>query len=233
MTRREMLGSASCAAAMLLGGCGSGRETLRFRVTAEFTTPRGLRSGSSIQEIYHGGRFPLLPGGDRHVTTHRGEAVAVDLDEKTLFIVVAPFPDWLKAAAQGAAQSAPPLKPVPVDDWPANRATFMRRFRDEAATVTARLRDFSSSDRVSPVFIWFPDMSDPLSMQRVDPNDIETVFGAGISLSRFKFIATEEPFTDEIRRRLPWWDRLRDYKFDKQHQVSWQHWSYIEGLRIG
>lgn len=232
MTRREILSAAGGTAALLLGGCGIGQETLRFRVTAEFRTSRGVRRGSSVQEIHHGGRFPLLPGGDSHVTKKRGEGIAVDFDQKTLFIVGAPFPDWLKVAAHGIVRSSPQLRPVSVDDWPANRAKFMRRFRDAEATVTATLADLSSSEPASPTFLWFQNVSDPLSMQLVDPNQLEKVFGAGVSLSQFTFVATDEPFTDEMRRRLPWWDRLRDYKFDKNSPLSYNDWAKIEGLRI-
>jgi hypothetical protein len=233
LTRRAALGlSGGGLAAMILGGCGSGQETLRFRVTAEFATPRGIRTGSSVQELYHGGRFPLLPGGDSYVTRRRGEGIAVDIDGKTLFIVTTPFPDWLKAAAQGVSRTVPAIKPVSIVDWPANRPRFMRQFRDKKAVVTATLSDFSTSELEQLIFVRFKDIADPFSMVLVYPDDIESIFGSGVFFSRLAFVATDEPLSQEIGRRLPWLDRVDEYKFDQQRTMSATYWAQVEGLRV-
>jgi hypothetical protein len=54
----------------------------------------------------------------------------------------------------------------------------------------------------------FCDLSDPKSVERVDPEHLDQAFGEGVKLIRATVEITSDPITTGIEKRLPW---VKDY----------------------
>jgi hypothetical protein len=53
MARRGVIGLLAGGVAALMSGCGfSGKPSYRVKVTVEVNTPQGVKTGSSVMEIY-------------------------------------------------------------------------------------------------------------------------------------------------------------------------------------
>lgn len=190
-----------------LGACGvvESGPNYRYRLTVEVDTPQGLRSGSSVIAVKCGAvRLPAVGGAGCHA---RGEAVAVDLpDGRTLFAFLhgASKVDLINYLASS------PAMPMSDDDdtltreqqWQ-RRARFLAQPREVPRTV--RFGKFANVlvDNY-PIFATFADIGDPASIRAVNPDALDSEFGAGVRLKRITVQVTEEPMTKKIKKRLPW-----------------------------
>ena len=78
MTRRDLINALLVSSAFGLGGCMLREtETIRYRITVEVDTPRGLRTGSSVWQVKALEGLPMSNSGVNYEI--EGEAVAVDL----------------------------------------------------------------------------------------------------------------------------------------------------------
>ena len=64
--------------------------------------------------------------------------------------------------------------------------------------------------------VTFADVNDPATVIEVDPNNIETTLGAGVSWNEITLEGTDEPVTTGIEAKLPW---LREY-FEKNLRLD-------------
>jgi hypothetical protein len=211
------------AAAMLLNGCepgdpGSSRvyfEPIRYRLTAEVETPKGVRVGSSvIQTIWDRG----LSGA-----TVTGEAVAVDLPNmQTLFILLRTpnDPDW--------AGGIPGIR-APRYEGPLNTAD--EREADAARTLAwlRANRDIHylwgqnvPKDRAQylPYIVRFRNIRDPKSVEQIEPDNLAASFGLGYRLKSLTVQITNDPISIGIERRFSWWKDYRERHFDGTFTVS-------------
>ena len=62
-----------------------------------------------------------------------------------------------------------------------------------------------------PSLVTFRDISDPKTVVRLDPRDLESAFGPGVKLKSATIEITEEPITTGITTRLPWLVGRRNY----------------------
>ena len=180
----------------------------RYRLKVEIETPEGLRAGSSVIEVDTAVSTGIpTPGAVQ--TRYRGEAVAVDLGERgTLFALMQSNErrDW-------AAQVMFLLAPSGVNsegDRFLGRYQNMLKMRQEIALP--RLYNASRYERAStgiPTLVTFKDMSDPQSVQRVDPENLAELFGEGVILRTISVQMTDEPVTDRIESHLTWLDEYR------------------------
>ena len=61
-----------------------------------------------------------------------------------------------------------------------------------------------------PLLVTFADINDPASVVRVDPYDLETHFGAGVTLKAVTLEITSEPVTlGAVVKVLGWWNNLK------------------------
>lgn len=181
-----------CAAALLLAGCGS-TDKLRYKTTIEVETPEGLRTGSAVREITvrTPPSIPML-GEDKGSVRVRGEAVAVDLaNGRTLFALLKSgdgnvdyagrdvwflFRELGEAAPEGV-----------IELWPAKPETKAPRIGNPLSMLAA-----------------FRDISDPKTVEQVDPANLAVSFGPGVRLKRIIIERTREPVTKGIEKRLGW-----------------------------
>jgi hypothetical protein len=72
-----------------------------------------------------------------------------------------------------------------------------------------------------PLLVTFDNITDPLTVRQVDPADLDTVFGAGVSLTTATLEVTDEPVTTgRVERVLKWINHLSDYRRDKENPFS-------------
>jgi hypothetical protein len=199
-------------AAILLPACGFADDKApdyRYRLTVEVETPEGVKTGSSVIAVKQTlGRAGGAPASSQIYTRVRGEAVAVDLPGgQTLFALLRSQSsnDW-------AAGIVPALAPQMVD--PGGAARFDGVLLLEGVAEVPRF--FPPTQLLGrrsgyPMLVTFGDVSDPTSVELVDPDDLAASFGEGVKLKRITVELTDDPVTTGIEGRLGW---LPDY-FDK------------------
>lgn len=87
-----------------------------------------------------------------------------------------------------------------------------RQSSDQWAIVTAqkgKVRELAPKDY--PLLVTFTDITDPTTVQQVDPDNLAATFGPGVSLRRITLEITDEPVTEgKIESVLGWWCALRE-----------------------
>ncbi|WP_273304289.1 hypothetical protein [Sphingomonas ursincola] len=189
--------------ALTLSGCAEMfPEKYRFRLTVEVDTPQGLRSGSSVYEVWANNKTALLPEEASRDWGVRGEAVAVDLPNgQTLFAL-------LKTnATHGdmAGLSMTALDPA---------------FRNDIVESAARIASGKGVKRQAevapgdyPMLVTFRDLADPASVQAVTPTGFASVFGPGYALRRITVNITDQAVTTMIEKKLIWLSSYRNKTF--------------------
>lgn len=206
-------------AALSLAGCSAPPAEVHTRVTVEVQTPQGVRSGSSVwsRRIW----APTVALASTYSTEFRGEAVAVDLPGgRTLFALV-------KDQAAVAERHFADLGPTGLArDRVANVRAIAKRVGETRQLpcepvpegLSVALRADPRYD--CPLLVTFGDIADPKSVARVDPADLATTFGPGVTLRRISVAVTDDPVTTGIEKRFPWWENYRDRWFDGTSTVS-------------
>jgi hypothetical protein len=196
MARRRfahgVLGVFSLGLAVFLGGC-SFRPAFRYRTMVEVETPEGLKRGYAVREVGFSAR---ANGGDYgHV---RGEAVVVDLGGgQTLFALLTGDGGNVDHAGDEMASMFKQLDSDMIQLWPdppALRAPIIRH--------------------PLPMLVTFTDITDPKSVQRVDPANLAASFGPGVKLKRIVVETTSERVTTGIGERLALIGVRRDHSLD-------------------
>jgi hypothetical protein len=59
-----------------------------------------------------------------------------------------------------------------------------------------------------PLLVTFSDLTDPMSVQEVDSDNLQKTFGQGVRLKEITIETTDEPVTWQIKEVLPWLNRL-------------------------
>lgn len=195
--------------ACLLMACGvvgiDETPSYRYRLTIEVETPEGLRSGSSVIQVgtsVASRQSIPTPGKVSHRV--RGEAVAVDLpNDRTLFALLQSSHDsgW---ASRVMFMLAPDGPPDAKDRFLARHANLLKMRGKIELPETWPPGGGLSRRSAYPLLVTFGDVADPTSVYQVDPGELETVFGSGVSLRRITVELTEAEVSTGITQRLPW-----------------------------
>ena len=186
--RRGALGLMGGMATFVLSGCGmfGGSSTYRFRMTVEVDTPQGLKTGSSVYEVWATtNNTRLLPEEHARDWRVKGEAVAVDLGGRQFVFAL------LKTGAiQGdlAGLSMTALDPAFHNDIVESAARIAGGDGTRARADVAR-KDW-------PMLVRFGDINDPKSVEAVDPDRI--------GVKRIWVETTKDDVTTGIEKRLGW-----------------------------
>jgi hypothetical protein len=197
-------------------------STLRAKLIVEIETPEGLKVGSSVQQL----TFKLEPcplcnsSGPVLRRYVRGEAVVVDLGSRGV----------LFALLRGDSS------PDPITPHIVMTALAKLNKNEEWATaeVVRRLRYVSGKAEVPAdlmfSFVRFRDISDPKSVERVDPNNLAASFGPGAKLVKATIEITSDTVTTGIEKKLPW---LNDEiaRYPAWLQLPYESRVAIDGLR--
>jgi hypothetical protein len=195
----------------LLAGCGSRPRDVTYRFTLEVETPEGRRIGSNLLEV--GISFNDGPLGGLAQTALSvgvsGEATVVDLGARgLLFCLLSRDIDRKGSLDQDAMFGAVfPERPPPgiyADQRERDLALSKMPYRNHVDRVKAEKPTVAVPIERLPRLVRFRDLSDPLSVETVDPRDLATVFGPGVRLVGATVAITEGKPTRGIEKILPW-----------------------------
>ena len=212
MARRGFFGILAAGAAALLGACGvSGGDTYRFKMTVEVDTPEGVMTGWSVYEVEAKNVAALTPGGIGLQMKVRGEALAVDLPGgKTLFALLKTVN--VKGHNDLGYTSMVALDPL-----------FRWDYVESAERIASRVGLTSPAEVITenyPMLVSFRDVTDPTSLELVDPENLAATFGPGVRLRRFTAEVIDVPMTTGIEKRLDknfWstWGRIHQQEISR------------------
>lgn len=197
--------------ALTLAGCGSRSREVAYRFTLEVETPEGIRTGSNILEVGIGFNDGLLGGIAQTALSVgvSGEATVVDLGPRGLLFCLLSFDtDRHGSLDQDAMfgamfpQRAPPgvYANERERDAALLRTPYSRHIDQIKAT---KPKTAVPIDRL-PRLVRFRDLSDPFSVETVDPKDLAASFGPGVRLVGATIEITEGMPTRGIEKILPW-----------------------------
>lgn len=232
MTRRTALGLFASGTGALLAGCGLifPSDRLRQKITVEVETPPGLRTGSSVvdTEVHKGKSWGDASGAQFKL---RGEAVAVDLPGgRTLFALLRGADG---AAGDAAIYQARLISRALRAGAVANRTIAvdgldLMAVRKKAKDAKVQL---DLPPKLYPLLVTFRDISDPKSVEHVDPANLAATFGPGVNLKGIAVEITDEPVTMGIARRMAWLERMEAHDFRKDGPFYKSYSTKLLGLR--
>lgn len=207
--RRIVLALLAGGVALALFGCGMAGERLpdyRYRLTVEVETPEGLKTGSSVIEISTAvaGRNSIpTPGAVSHRT--RGEAVTVDLGARGVLFALLRSDDNSDWASNLMFRLAPDVpRTLDGDRFEAKFAAMLRQRAPIELPHTFPDVGHLKDQPARPMVVRFRDITDPQTVEKVDPDDLAAAFGQGVTLKRITVQLTEDPVTTGIGKRLGW-----------------------------
>lgn len=207
--RRVMLGCLfGSSAAALLPSCAR-IERFRYRMVVVVDTPRGVKRGAAVREvsITSPPKVPML-GEDRGGVGVNGEAVIVDIAPgKTLFALLSGADGQYEFGGRDVSflfrELAPTSPDAIIELWPVK-------------PVTRR----PILENPLPALVTFKDLRDPMSLTRLDANDLASTFGLGVALKEITIQRTDAPVTEEIEKRINWLDDLKRYRTDPSNPFT-------------
>lgn len=185
-TRRQTLTGllVVIALALCLSACKKASTSYRYRMTVEVETPQGVRTGSSVIEVFGDEDF----AGNLHHRV-RGEGAPVTLPDGTILFALLRSPtDGEAANGYALAAFADRLPDIHTSEWYERE----RALRDLAG-VAALPR------RVYPTLVRFADRSDWRSVEALDPDHL----GPGIRVRRILIEITRDRITNNVEPLLP------------------------------
>jgi len=165
---------------------------LRYRMTVEVQVGDELRTGSGVIEArYHHnpGWLPGHPVGSRA----RGEAVTIDLGARGVLFLL------LTDSGSGSDAQNIPKRIFNIETW---KASVIRDLSDFEAKAEIPFEDL-------PMLVQFRNITDPKTVELVEPDDLAASFGPGVRLKRVIIETTKDPVTTGIEKRLRWLGRLK------------------------
>lgn len=82
-----------------------------------------------------------------------------------------------------------------------------------------------------PRLVRFRDIADPMSVEKVDADDLPASFGEGYAIKRITAQITDEKVTDEISARISWLSELDAFEFRKDGPFHKKFPQAVLGLR--
>lgn len=190
----------------VLDGSTTRPRIIRSRLTIVVETPEGERSGSGVTQ-----ETISLPGGLTRAQgwglTEQlvGEAVVVDLGQRG--ILFSTFERRSVLSRMGGDAYNAGLAPFPQEKFRGEHAAKASINEQYAAYLDDLNRSKPKSElqlKDVPALVRFGNLSDPTSVALVDPLDLATSFGPGVTFKGAIVEITDSPITHGIEARLPW-----------------------------
>lgn len=203
-TRRGLLiGVSALGVSAVTGACGSlgGGSSYQFRMTVEVDTPQGVKTGSSVMEVRIARGMAI--GDHSGVSSSlRGEAVVVDLPDGPIFVLLdlpdagPPFLSAVGDALRGRRSTTPDEA---MADTAALGSTWFSEYKADLPRrreIGSALREDGGDDSNWPMMVRFSDLSDPTTVELVDPD--------AVGVTRIRLETTSDEVTTGIEERLKW-----------------------------
>lgn len=181
----------------------------RYRLSVEVETPEGVRTGSSVIEVKsrQGAAFPGPEAGSL-VEEVRGEAVVVDLGSRGTLFALLRHGD----GSDGVGRYAWALLP--------KTNGGRRETQEEIAAIKAVRGPVELEPHMYPMLVRFRDLSEPTSVELVEPGRLSATFGPGIRLRRITVEITDAPLTTGIGKRLNWLGKYPEPALDPHFEAT-------------
>ena len=204
----------------------------RYRLTLEVETPEGVKTGSSVRLVSAAAEPQITPEAHPHARV-TGEAVVVDLGNRGVLFALISSPTSVDYGHQIVFDLFPFVHDVTFESGRTQTMTGsgeltaegIRFYASLAGTAAGALRNVPVAKL--PILVRFRDITDPKTVEIVDPNDLAKSFGAGVSLKSSTiemvdngiwpltmFGITGEPVTTGIGKKLLWLEDFYDLKLD-------------------
>ena len=187
---------------MILVACGNSAE-IRYKVTVEVEDNGAHRSGSSVMSFKLS--KPTVPLASPYDAEFKGQAVAVDLGRRQVLFA-------LLKDESGDLGTVPMLPERVFADLTSGseRVRNLRQIASHEGLVRElprfgpKISDSREPFVQYPLLVRFRDLDQPESVEAVAPDALEEAFGSGVKLKRITVQITDEPVTNDIKKRLPW-----------------------------
>ncbi len=169
------------------------------KLTVEVATPNGPVSASSVIAVRCGSSPKWVPGmGSGGLGCHvRGEAVPVEIvPGQVLFALL---------IGEGHRDSY--LSELALIKFhPDAKKLTSRQILDSLKTLKSKVTiTRNPQNPLYPLFVTFDDLTNPKTVQKVDPDNLAARFGPGVSLKRLTLEIVDEPVTEgRIESVLGW-----------------------------
>lgn len=167
----------------------------RQKLTVEVETPQGLKRGLSIVEIqkFKSEGFWVLPEARGVSSKIIGEAAFVEVAPGKYLFALLKGADALAQNTYGVSGSMDKI------------AAYM----DKMPGAWAVPWDYT------PMLVTFGNINDPKTVQRVDPDNLASTFGAGYRLKSVTLSITDEPITKgRVEKLLGWLNESQNKQLD-------------------
>ena len=156
-------------------------------MTVTVDTPEGLKSGYSVIEVMVKSA-PEIQGLSGTRAFVRGEAVTVDLGAHGKLFAV-----WSHDDAYRVVFDSFPGPP----GLTRSGIEYYTRLKGTKSLL-------GSANPMMPLLVYFEDINDPMTVKKVDSNNLAKVFGDGVQLKEIAIEMTDEPTTTTIDKHLVW-----------------------------
>ncbi|HEX3944677.1 MAG TPA: hypothetical protein VHW69_11370 [Rhizomicrobium sp.] len=176
----------------------------RYRLSVAVEVDGKVHSGSTVIGVWF--RFyprPLSFVFNTFEERVSGQAALIDLGARGVLVVALGGPDRCDVSAGdlfGRAYETAAARHACVPGYPRSIANELHLSH---TTGSVEL----TADNM-PLFIWFPDKSDPKTAQFVKPVDFTTTIGDLTRLSAARVEITQDPVVVDIDKKLPLYNRL-------------------------
>lgn len=202
---------------LALAGCdaqGQVLPTYRYRLTVEVETPEGVRSGSSVIEVRTSvaGRYSIpTPRTISHSV--RGEAVTVDLgpERSKIFALLQSDDDVDWASNIFYRLSRDNYDQKRENNESKREQNIEEKYRHmlgihEKIDIPKKYRrwPYAGNGSSRPILVTFTDTSDPRTIIKLDPDNLEDYYGAGVKIKGIYVQLTNDPISTGVSRIIPW-----------------------------
>lgn len=189
---------------MLLGvyGCyhsAAPSATIRYKLTLIVDDNGKQYTGSSVVEVTRQDTTKVFAGIGGYGGNYKGEAVAVDMDEKGVLFALLRGKDTVDYPLYIFMKSFPEYFPARADITVIDGMRRLDHDKPKASLPFDKL----------PMLVRFRDINDPKTVELVDPDDLEKTFGTGVKLVSATIEMTDEGMTSEVEKWLPWLKKLK------------------------
>lgn len=164
--------------------------TWRYKMTVTVETPEGIKTGSAVREVYSSRPLVTLPDTSSSPQV-KGEAVIIDLEDRGLLFGLI---DW------NSYREVYGAFPYPAPSSSAG----IEYYNSLKIGTTAEVPQENW-----PRFVYFKEISNPLSVEQVNISHLDQNYGEGVRLKNIEVTITDEPMQNKINQVLPWLVNLK------------------------
>jgi hypothetical protein len=164
---------------------------LRYRLTLDVDVDGVTRTGSGVVEIPYAfapDAFASLPGNTFYGDL-RGSAITVDLGARGLLFVVNELPALADPAADKTLfPNAANLSQLPLVTFNISGASEIRNLQNSKKSINVPPQRL-------PMIVRFGNINNCSSLEEVNPVDLASMLGSGVSIKRATLAITDDPIS--------------------------------------